>query len=31
MPVLRTSDGVEFDKWRIFPYAYRHTYVICTA
>jgi integrase len=26
MPVLRTSDGVEFDKWRIFPYAYRHTY-----
>ncbi len=26
MPVLRTSDGIEFDKWRIFPYAYRHTY-----
>ncbi|HEY2551601.1 MAG TPA: tyrosine-type recombinase/integrase [Streptosporangiaceae bacterium] len=26
MPVLRTSDGTEFDKRRIFPYAYRHTY-----
>jgi hypothetical protein len=31
MPVLRTSDGTEFDKRRIFPYAYRHTYVICSA
>jgi len=26
MPVLRTADGVEFDKARIMPYAYRHTY-----
>jgi hypothetical protein len=26
MPVLSTSDGTEFDKRRIFPYAYRHTY-----
>jgi hypothetical protein len=26
MPVLNTSDGTEFDKRRIFPYAYRHTY-----
>lgn len=26
MPVLHTSDGTEFDKRRIFPYAYRHTY-----
>jgi integrase len=26
MPVLRTKDGTEFDKRRIFPYAYRHTY-----
>jgi integrase len=26
MPVLRTGDGVEFDKARIFPYAWRHTY-----
>ena len=26
MPVLHSSDGTEFDKRRIFPYAYRHTY-----
>jgi hypothetical protein len=26
LPVLRTSDGREFDKARIVPYAYRHTY-----
>jgi len=26
MPVLRTADGVEFDKTRIMPYAWRHTY-----
>jgi integrase len=26
LPVLRTSDGREFDKARIIPYAYRHTY-----
>jgi integrase len=26
MPGLTTSDGNEFDKRRIFPYAYRHTY-----
>jgi hypothetical protein len=26
LPVLRTADGREFDKARITPYAYRHTY-----
>ena len=26
LPTLRTSDGVEVDKTRIVPYAYRHTY-----
>jgi integrase len=26
LPVLRTSDGREFDKARVIPYAYRHTY-----
>lgn len=26
MPVLRTADGAEFDKRKIVPYAYRHTY-----
>ena len=26
MPVLRTADGVEFDKRKIVLYAYRHTY-----
>jgi hypothetical protein len=26
LPALRTSDGREFDKARIIPYAYRHTY-----
>ena len=26
MPVLSTSDGIEFDKRRVFLYAYRHTY-----
>ena len=29
--MLRTGDGAEFDKARATPYAYRHTYVICTA
>jgi integrase len=26
LPVLRTGDGREFDKARIIPYAYRHSY-----
>jgi integrase len=26
LPVLRTADGVEFDRTRIVPYAYRHCY-----
>lgn len=26
LPALRTADGVEFDRSRIVPYAYRHTY-----
>jgi integrase len=26
LPVLRTDDGTEFDKSKIIPYAYRHTY-----
>ena len=26
LPALRTRDGTEFDKARIVPYAYRHTY-----
>ena len=26
LPVLRLHDGTEFDKTRIVPYAYRHTY-----
>jgi integrase len=26
MPVLRTADGVEFDKGRVVLYAYRHSY-----
>lgn len=26
LPVLRTGDGREFDKARVIPYAYRHTY-----
>lgn len=26
MPELRTADGTEFDKARVFPYAWRHTY-----
>ena len=26
MPVLRTADGIEFDKRKIVLYAYRHTY-----
>jgi hypothetical protein len=26
MPVLNTGDGVEFDRARITPYAWRHTY-----
>jgi integrase len=26
MPALRRADGTEFDKARIVPYAYRHTY-----
>ena len=28
---LRTRDGTEFNPAKIVPYAYRHTYVICTA
>lgn len=24
--MLRTADGAEFDKRKIVPYAYRHTY-----
>jgi integrase len=28
---LTTRDGTPFDPARIVPYAYRHTYVICTA
>ncbi|MFE0695678.1 tyrosine-type recombinase/integrase [Streptomyces sp. NPDC058869] len=26
LPDLRLADGTEFDKDRVFPYAYRHTY-----
>ncbi|MGH2705435.1 MAG: tyrosine-type recombinase/integrase, partial [Actinomycetota bacterium] len=26
LPLLHTADGVEFDKWRIVLYAYRHSY-----
>jgi len=26
LPVLLTREGTEFDKDRVFPYAYRHTY-----
>ena len=26
LPVMRTDDGTEFDKSKIVPYAYRHTY-----
>ena len=26
MPVLHTADGIEFDKGKIFLYAYRHSY-----
>ena len=26
LPVLRTGDGTEFSRKRVFPYAYRHTY-----
>jgi hypothetical protein len=26
LPPLRTRDGVEVDKTRAVPYAYRHTY-----
>ena len=28
LPVLRHADGTEFDRAKIVPYAYRHTYVI---
>jgi len=28
---LRTRDGAGFSAAKIVPYAYRHTYVICTA
>jgi integrase len=31
MPEIRLDDGTVFDKSKVFPYAYRHTYVICTA
>jgi integrase len=30
LPVLRTGDGTEFSRKRVFPYACRHIYVICT-
>ena len=30
MPPLILTDGREFDKAKIAPYCYRHTYVICT-
>src|SRR5665811_2180043 len=26
LPALRTRDGAQFDKTKIVPYAYRHTY-----
>ena len=26
LPTLRTRDGIEFDKSRVVPYGYRHTY-----
>jgi integrase len=26
LPILRTQDGTEFDKTRVVPYAYRHSY-----
>jgi hypothetical protein len=26
LPALRTTDGFEFDKTKVVPYAYRHTY-----
>jgi integrase len=28
LPVLRRAEGTEFDRAKIVPYAYRHTYVI---
>ena len=31
LPALHTRDGGEFDKTRITPYAWRHSYVICSA
>ena len=31
LPALRTRDGAVFDPAKIVPYAYRHSYVICTA
>jgi len=31
LPPVLLADGTEYDKDRIIPYAYRHTYVICTA
>ena len=30
LPPLLLDDGTQFDKDRVIPYAYRHTYVICT-
>lgn len=30
LPVLRLDDGAEFDKVKIVPYAYRHTYASAT-
>jgi hypothetical protein len=31
LPALHRADGTEFDKAKIVPYAYRHTYVISLA
>jgi len=31
LPALRTRDGLAFDTAKIVPYAYRHSYVICSA
>ncbi len=31
LPPLLLADSTEFDNSRVIPYAYRHSYVICTA
>ena len=31
LPPLLLADGTEYDKDRVVPYAYRHTYVTCAA